>query len=165
MVFDPVFEWRNGSMAISNRVSAASSCKANSLCPGMFLTREQREAVAWWSDQRLPVALLSDVKKMLPSGKSWSKDLEVLGNLETSCLEIWRERGLPVEVYFRFDVRQLSVELLETAVRFCRDLECWLITDSGKVIEPIFSVMKEEIGESPAYQFVKDPINFISRRT
>jgi hypothetical protein len=64
--------------------------KANSLRPGMILTREQREAIVWWRDQRLPVALLSDVKKMLPSGKAWSKDLEVLGNLETSCLEIWR---------------------------------------------------------------------------
>ncbi|MCC6966309.1 MAG: hypothetical protein IT391_08490 [Nitrospira sp.] len=151
-------------MAIPIELVPQRVAAANSLRPGMVLTREQREAVVWWKDQRLPVAPLSDVKKTLPSGKTWSKDLEVLSNLETSCLEIWREGEFLVEVYFRFDVRELSVELLETAVRFCRDLECWLITDNGKVIEPILSVVKEEIEESPAYRFMKDPIKFISSR-
>ena len=71
--------------------------EANSLRAGMVLTEEQRESVVWWKDQRLPVTLLRDVEKMLPSGKTWSKDLEVLGSLETSCLTILREGESLVE--------------------------------------------------------------------
>ncbi|MFZ1557171.1 MAG: hypothetical protein WAT38_13390, partial [Nitrospira sp.] len=108
--------------------------EANSLRAGMVLTEEQRESVVWWKDQRLPVTLLRDVEKMLPSGKTWSKDLEVLGSLETSCLTILREGESLVEVQFRFDLREVAVELLETAVQFSRDLQCWLISEDGKVI-------------------------------
>ena len=130
--------------------------EANSLRAGMVLTEEQRESVVWWKDQRLPVTLLRDVEKMLPSGKTWSKDLEVLGSLETSCLTILREGESLVEVQFRFD-------LLETAVQFSRDLQCWLISEGGKVIEPGLSALKDEIRESTAFQFVKDPLSFLSR--
>ena len=137
--------------------------EANSLLTGMVLTEEQRESVVWWRDQRLPLTLLRDVEKMLPSGKTWSKDLEVLGSLETSCLTILREGESLVEVHFRFDVREVSIELLETAVQFSRDLQCWLITDDGKVIEPALAILKEAIRESSAFQFVKDPLSFISR--
>jgi hypothetical protein len=83
-------------------------------------------------DQRLPVTLLRDVEKMLPSGKTWSKDLEVLGSLDTSCLTILREGESLVEVQFRFDLRETPIELLETAVQFSRDLQCWLISEGGE---------------------------------
>ena len=59
--------------------------EANSLRAGMVLTEEQRESIVWWRDRRLPVTLLRNVEKMLPSGKPWSKDLEVRGSLDTSC--------------------------------------------------------------------------------
>lgn len=137
--------------------------EANSLRAGMVLTEEQRESIVWWRDRRLPVTLLRDVEKMLPSGRAWSKDLEVRGSLDTSCLTILREGESLVEVHFRFDVREVSIELLETAVQFSRDLQCWLITDDGKVIEPALAKLKEEIRESSAFQFVKDPLSFISR--
>ena len=128
--------------------------EANSLRAGMVLTEEQRESVVWWKDQRLPVTLLRDVEKMLPSGKTWSKDLEVLGSLETSCLTILREGESLVEVQFRFDLRETTIELLETAVQFSRDLQCWLISEGGKVIEPGLSALIDEIRASPAFQFV-----------
>ena len=137
--------------------------EANSLRTGMVLTEEQRESVVWWRDQRLPLTLLRDVEKMLPSGKTWSKDLEVLGSLETSCLTILREGESLVEVQFRFDLREVAVELLETAVQFSRDLQCWLISEDGKVIEPGLSALKDEIRESSAFQVVKDPLSFLSR--
>ncbi|CBK40256.1 protein of unknown function [Nitrospira defluvii] len=60
-------------------------------------------------------------------------------------------------------MREVSIELLETAVQFSRDLQCWLITDDGKVIEPALAILKEAIRESSAFQFVKDPLSFISR--
>ena len=59
--------------------------EANSLRAGMVLTEEQRESIVWWRDRRLPVTLLRDVEKMLPSGRAWSKGLEVRGSLDTSC--------------------------------------------------------------------------------
>ena len=136
--------------------------EANSLRTGMVLTEEQRESVVWWRDQRLPLTLLRDVEKMLPSGKTWSKDLEVLGSLETSCLTILREGESLVEVQFRFDLRETTIELLETAVQFSRDLQCWLISEGGKVIEPGLSALKDEIRGSTAFQFVKDPLSFLS---
>jgi hypothetical protein len=137
--------------------------EANSLRAGMVLTEEQRESVVWWRDRRLPVTLLRDVEKMLPSGKTWSKDLEVRGSLDTSCLTILREGESLVEVQFRFDLRETSIELLETAVQFSRDLQCWLISEGGKVIEPGLSALKDAIRESSAFQFVKDPLSFLSR--
>ncbi len=137
--------------------------EANSLCAGMVLTQEQRESIVWWRDQRLPVTLLHDVEKMLPPGKAWSKDLEAFGSLDTSCLTIMREGESLVEVHFRFDLREVAIELLETAVQFSRDLQCWFISEGGKVIEPDLSALKDEIRESSAFQFVKDPLSFISR--
>ena len=137
--------------------------EANSLCAGMVLTQEQRESIVWWRDQRLPVTLSHDVEKMLPSQKAWSKDLEVFGSLDTSCVTILREGESLVEVQFRFDLRETTIELLETAVQFSRDLQCWLISEGGKVIEPGLSALKDEIRESTAFQFVKDPLSFLSR--
>jgi hypothetical protein len=104
-----------------------------------------------------------DVEKMLPSGKTWSKDLEVLGSLETSCVTILREGESLVEVQFRFDLRETPIELLETAVQFSRDLQCWLISEGGKMIEPGLSALKDKIRKSSAFQFVKDPLSFLSR--
>ena len=92
--------------------------EANSLRAGMVLTEEQRESVVWWKDQRLPVTLLRDVEKMLPSQKAWSKDLEVFGSLDTSCVTILREGESLVEVHFRFDLREVPIELLELQCSF-----------------------------------------------
>lgn len=137
--------------------------EASSFRPGMMLTEEQRESVAWWGNYSIPPSLLQTVEPVLPPGKTWSNDLEVFGDLEKSCVTIWRERALLVDVHFRFDLREVSSELLETAVRFCQSLQCWLITEDGKVIEPVLSTLKAEMRKSSAFQFVKDPPGFMSR--
>ncbi len=67
------------------------------LLPGHRLSHAQREEIAWWSGKTVAVEKLQQLSKVLPAGKSWTEELEVFGDLETTCVTIFSDRGAVVE--------------------------------------------------------------------
>lgn len=136
--------------------------KSQGLVPGMVLSSERRLAGDWWRRQALPMPALQCLAEVFPPGKTWTKDLAVYGDLEKSCLSILSDEGVLSEMQLRFDLRTLTREELLVVIEFCRLAAALLITDENKIIEPTSNAVINEIRQSPAYRFVKDPEGFLS---
>jgi hypothetical protein len=133
------------------------------LLPGHRLSDAQREEIAWWSGKTVAVEKLQQLSKVLPAGKSWTEELEVFGDLETTCVTIFSDRGAVVEVNARLDLRTLSAEAGKAVLAFARGLECLLVTDDNLMLKPESSDLGKVIKTSPAYRFVSSPHTFFSR--
>lgn len=138
---------------------------AHGLLPGGHLTDSFREEVAWWRDRSLTADALQPLYEILPPGKTWTEELEVLGDLETTCVTILRESGVIVEVHARLDLRTFSAEAGKALLDFARRLECLLLTDENKALNPDSTALAEAIKTSPAYKIVKDPDAFLFNLT
>lgn len=132
------------------------------LLPGQRLSDAQREEIAWWSGKTIAAEKLQQLSKALPPGKSWTEELEVFGDLETTCVTILSDSGAVVEVNARLDLRTLSPEAGRAVLGFARGLECLLVTDDNLVLKPDSAGLAEAIKTSSAYRFVKDPHAFLS---
>ena len=132
------------------------------LFPGGELAEAQRESIAWWDKSILGSDALKRLREVLPPGKTWSKELEVFGDLETTCVTILREEGRPIEVSARLDLRSLSQETMDAVLDFAQRLNCFLVTDGNTILKPAAAGLAIEIEMSPAYRFVKDPRGFLS---
>lgn len=136
------------------------------LNPGSRVTDTVRDEIIDWSTRQPPSESLSRLRLMLGSGKSWSENLEVLGDLESTCVSIYKAQGMISEISSRVDLRNFSSEILNAMLEFAVEGNCLLLTDdNNRVIGPTLSEVKAEIRNSPAYRFVKDPQGFIANMT
>ena len=132
------------------------------MSPGQRLSDAQREEIAWWSGKMVAAEKLRQLSKVLPPGKSWTEELEVFGDLETTCVSLLRDSNTVVEVNACLDLRTLSAEAGKAVLGFARGLECLLVTDDNLVLKPDSAALAEAIQASSAYRFVKDPRAFLS---
>lgn len=126
------------------------------------VTDQEREEIIDWSISQPPSESLSRLRLMLGSGKSWSENLEILGDLEATCVSIYKAQGVISEISSCVDLRSFSSEILNAMLEFAVEGNCLLLTDDNKLIRPTLSEVKAEIRNSPAYRFVKDPQGFIA---
>jgi len=149
--------WQFGIYFIANAIAATRR-----ISPGMTVSAAERELITEWDNSALPSEELHQLRQILPIGQSWSDNLDVLGDLESTCLTIRKENHRVVSIRARFDLRTLSIEVVNAVMKFASAMDCLLLTDDNKVISPSLSVLKAEIKGSSAYRFVKDPRGFIA---
>lgn len=149
--------WQFGLSLISQ-----SGAASQGLAAGARLTDAQREELLQLGTYRFSAEAVAQLRRVLMPGRSWSESLEVLGNLESTCVTLLKEHDIVTEVGARLDLRTISPEILEAVLDFAVTAECLLMTDDNKLINPSLPDLKAEIRSSPAYRFVKDPRGFIS---
>jgi hypothetical protein len=59
----------------------------------MTVSATERELISEWDDLPLSSEELRQLRQILPVGKSWFNDLEVLGDLESTCLTIHKRKS------------------------------------------------------------------------
>ena len=129
---------------------------------GSRITDTQREELIQWKTKPLHSEVFDRLRQLFTIGKSWSENLEVLGDLESTCVTILRERDRVIEAEARLDLRTVSAEIINAILDFSTAINCQLLTDDNKVINPSLPELKFEIKASAAYRFVKDPRGFIA---
>lgn len=105
--------WQFGFFFISEDVA-----RAHGITAGTLITEVQRDAVIQWSTEPLSSEAVACLRQVLTTGKSWSEDLEVIGDLESTCITFLREQTVVVEVGARLDLRTISAEILTALLGF-----------------------------------------------
>ena len=57
----------------------------------------------YWPNANLPCNIFSEVEAILPKGKSWSENLIVYGDIESTSLEVLCKNGIVLSVGLRID--------------------------------------------------------------
>ena len=94
----------------------------------------------------------------LPMGKSWHNDLVVYGDLESTCVCVWKNSDR-VEISCRFDVSSLKKDVLNTVIDFAKANNLMIVYD-GQEVPMTFDSIKGVLINSPAYKFLKNPSTF-----
>ena len=94
----------------------------------------------------------------LPMGRSWHNDLVVYGELESTCVCVWKDSDR-VEISCRFDVSSLKKDVLNTVIDFAKANDLMLVYD-GQEVPMTFDSIKDVLINSPAYKFLKSPNTF-----
>ena len=149
--------WQCGIYFIPNAVA-----QTHRISTGMTVSAAERELIMEGDNSALPSEELRQLQLILPAGQSWSNDLEVLGDLESTCGAFHRENHSVISIYARCDLRTFSIEVANAVMKLASAMDCLLLTDDNKVISPSTSDLKAEIKDSSAYRFVKIPKGFIA---
>lgn len=141
---------------------ASAVAETRRIVPGMTVSAAVRDLISEWDNSTLPSEELCQLRMFLPAGRSWSKDLEVLGDLGSTCGTFYKENHIVSSIYARFDVRTPSIEVVGAVLKFASAMGCLQLTDDNEVISSSISDLKAEIIDSSAYRFVRDSKGFMA---
>lgn len=96
----------------------------------------------------------------LPLEKSWSNDIKQYGNKDSTCIEIYMSENEIDEIRSRFDLRNISMSLLENIVTFINMIN-GAIYINGDIIEANMQSIIKSIGDSDSAKFCSNPIDFL----
>ena len=87
----------------------------------------------------------------------------MFGDNKVSDFEIWYEQEDVDAIYFRWDLRDPDLEVLNQIVVLAKCLGACIVSgDRATVIEPDFHAVLADVRESNAYRFCKDPKGFLT---
>lgn len=116
----------------------------------------------WWSGVTIPDE--QEFSSLLPRANSWSSSITVWGgDNDGHRFELHYDNGKLFELKIRFDLRVLDREFLDAVLEFIDGHDYVLWTEEGVVLEPILSVVLQDIAKSRAFSFVRDPGEFLNR--
>ena len=116
---------------------------------------------AEFSKNGLSAASLALIKQKFPLGKSWSKNLTVLGNLDETCLSFWGNIEKCDEIECRLDLRALKKEDATAILDFASE-NGLVIELENERLKPTLESLKSHILSSPAYRVVKNPEDYLN---
>ncbi|MCI5090544.1 hypothetical protein [Phaeodactylibacter sp.] len=103
----------------------------------------------FWSSISASTSLFEDFEKILPKGKSWSKDLLIFGNEESNCLEVYRENDQVASVSLRVDYSCDYEVFLREVIEFFHSKKLAVIDENHQFLEVSYPSIKNAIDESP----------------
>jgi hypothetical protein len=72
-----------------------------------------------WRDFPTSVYEFQSLEAVLPRKESWSKDIFLLGDIESNCIEVYFDEGWVTSVSLRVDFTSDYLSILSTVVEFC----------------------------------------------
>lgn len=111
----------------------------------------------WWSAERLPSGYSQQLATIAPVGSSSTAERQAWGQEDGNRVEVWFERGTPVRVLARVDVRRLDAKFGAMLLQFARSADAVLVRRDGLVIEPLVGAFGAALRSSTAWQHASDP--------
>jgi hypothetical protein len=109
----------------------------------------------YWEETEFTVHLHERIKEHLTPADFWSEEGVMYGSYDVSRVEIWDDG----DVECRIDMREFNLSLLETMLNIATELDCKIVlSENGRVVEPILTDMLDACKQSRACKFVVDPI-------
>src|SRR5438045_7952641 len=72
----------------------------------------------YWLNSNLPCDNFSEVETILPKGKSWSPNLTIYGDNDSSCLQVLCENSTVISVTLRIDFTTNYELVLRTLIEY-----------------------------------------------
>lgn len=127
------------------------------------LTEAEYESIMWWEGCRLPPDYAEVLSALLPPASSWSREVQIWGQQDGNSVSVARQRGTIEEVRFRFDVRDVNIQLIESLVRIASEWHCVLVTEEHEIVPMEATAVLSEIKNSSAYRYLLDPPSFLAQ--
>ena len=101
---------------------------------------------------------LIKLHSVLPIGNSWNDDLTVYGELESTCVCVWKNSN-NVEISCRLDVSSVKTYEINAIIDFA-ETNGLMIVCNEQTISPTFENIIKILIDSSAYRFVKNSNSF-----
>jgi len=111
--------------------------------------------------RKLDEQSLFKIAQFLSIGNSWSNDIVMYGNDDTTCIELLYESDKLQEVLLRLDIRTISKELLIAILDFIKHNNAKIYKEK-EIFEPTLENIINLIKKSKAYRFAKSPLEALS---
>lgn len=112
-----------------------------------------------WHGIKIPEESFEFLSRHLPIEKSWSYDIRQYGNRDSTCIEIYMLENDFDEIRCRFDLRNISMPLLENIIAFINMIN-GAVYINGKTIEANMQSIIKLVRDSDAARFCNNPIEF-----
>lgn len=122
---------------------------------------EHIEELMIWKGYSIKDSSLVEISKVLASTRSWSDNIKQYGASDESCLELYYEEDVLIEISVRLDLRSLTKNILEGISSFIEANKGIILTRNGDLIRPVIDDILKVIKTTDAYRFVKEPGEFI----
>ena len=117
-----------------------------------------------WEGREVFEDAIKELAKVFPMADSWDEHLEIYGDLQSTCVEVWREDGRVTQISTRLDLRNISEETAGDIVRFAQSINGVFEEVDGKIVKPEMKDMNKGILASDAYQFVQNSNKFLDSK-
>lgn len=115
-----------------------------------------------WNENQPQADFIDVLSTLLPSAKSWHKDLLCWGNVKGHDIQVWYEHKKVDDIKIRIDVNQEPSKFIVKLVKIANELECVLFYPELKSIsEANEFAVKVALQRSVAAQYVNDPKGFL----
>ncbi|XHR97340.1 hypothetical protein ACFJIV_12185 [Mucilaginibacter sp. UC70_90] len=91
------------------------------------------------------------ITKLLPMGESWSKNIKLYGNEDSTCIKLIVENNKIAEVIIRLDFRNDYSKLLSEIVEFCSFNSLLLLDEEQNILPLNETGIGYQIKSSPQY--------------
>ncbi|WP_437875515.1 hypothetical protein [Sorangium sp. So ce513] len=99
---------------------------------------------------------------VLGKGASWSSDIDVWGDEDSTCLSMVRDEGRVVEVLFRVDLRNIQRQDLARLLDGFQRARVLLVDETAQLHEPTLAAVLQALQASTAWKYVTDPRAFFA---
>jgi hypothetical protein len=74
----------------------------------------------YWKANPVNKIFFHSIQEILPKNKSWSNEIELYGNQESNCFEVFFDsKGEVLSASFRIDFRSSNEKILSQIIEFC----------------------------------------------
>jgi hypothetical protein len=116
----------------------------------------------WWSAETLPSGYSRQLAAIAAPSSSSATELQTWGAQDGNRIDVWSEKGKPIRMTARVDVRRLDAKFGAMLLQFARIADAVLIRRDGLVIEPTVGAFGAALRSSQAWQYASDPAAYFA---
>lgn len=117
-----------------------------------------------WEKGRLPIRSLKSLEKYLPIQASWSKNITQYGDLEGTCIEIFKTADGKFDISIRLDLPKLTEKMYKKILNLIIKSNCMIcVIETQKVYEGNEESLKQVIKESIAFRLGQKNNDFVAK--
>ncbi|WP_437895816.1 hypothetical protein [Sorangium sp. So ce124] len=123
---------------------------------------EMIESGSFWADSQPGEDIERTALEILGKGASWSSDVDVWGDEDSTCLSMVRDGSRVVEVLLRVDLRNIQKPDLARLLDGFKRARVLLVDETAQLYEPTLPAVLQALQASTAWKYVTDPAAFIA---
>lgn len=121
-----------------------------------LISYEDLSEIEWWKYRQLDITSFDTFISLLPKKKSWSKDIIIFGDDDSSCIEILLEKNRIVEISIRVDLRLDYINFINLLCEYALNNKCMFLNYKLEILYPNLEALEKDILSYPTYKMFLD---------
>lgn len=122
------------------------------------ITAAAFDSIRWWRSNQLKIRDFEVFHTLLLPSKSWSKDIHIIGETDSTCIEILLDGNDIEEVSVRVDLRYNYVPFLKLLCSFAKKHNCIFLDIKFNLITANVGIVLNCIENHPDYKNFLDKL-------